>query len=530
MKLSKLFSVLRNAPKLYTLGGSALVVVVAVVGVHALTRSAPAPTDVSNTTHVTTASVASLASQTAPLPVTGKVTSQSQATILSQTSGEIVRLSHGIGDAVAAGSVIAEFENSSQRAAVLQAQGSFDAATAAYAKASGSTAVNSTVTSAQALQNVSNSKASAQAALHSAYAALDDAIHAKADTLFSNPKTAQPKLILIVPDSALVQKIQSDRVTLETTLAEASSLSTSANIDDAISQMIVDAQVTGAFLNNLITAVNETPESASVSTTILAGYQTSLGTARSEVTGAVTSLAAAKSAYDSAVATAATTANSAQSGSENDIAAAAASVKQAQGALDGAEAALEKTIVRSPISGTIVSLPITRGDYVASFSQVAVVSNPSAVYIDVAVTPDDAKTLAVGGKATVNGSLQGVITFIAPALDPLSGKIEVKVGLTKDTGGLTDGQVVTLALDRAHAAPTATSTTIAIPIVAVKILPSGPVVFSVTASSTLAAQAITLGSILGDRVVITSGLTPDLTIVTDARGLAEGQSVVVDTH
>ena len=42
-------------------------------------------------------------------------------------------------------------------------------------------------------------------------------------------------------------------------------------------------------------------------------------------------------------------------------------------------------------------------------------------------------------------------------------------------------------------------------------------------------QEITFGAILGDRVTVTSGLTPDMEIVTDARGLAEAQIVVVDT-
>ena len=97
--------------------------------------------------------------------------------------------------------------------------------------------------------------------------------------------------------------------------------------------------------------------------------------------------------------------------------------------MQAAEANLEKTIIRSPISGTIVSLPITQGGFVSSFAQVAQVSNPGALEIDAYVTADDAKTIAVGGKAVISGTVQGVIVSIAPAIDPTTGKILVKVGI-----------------------------------------------------------------------------------------------------
>jgi RND family efflux transporter MFP subunit len=253
-----------------------------------------------------------------------------------------------------------------------------------------------------------------------------------------------------------------------------------------------------------------------------------LAAARAEVNGGVTALTASKGAYDAAVGGAQSAANTASTGTQSDIAAAQAQVKSAQGSLDLARSNLAKTIVRSPIGGTIVSLPVTQGDYVSSFAQVAVVSNPGTLYADAQVTQTDAATVAPGDTVTVEGSIPGVVTFVAPALDPTTGKIEVKVGITGDASSLTDGEAVTLALGRSEAAQSQKSSQIRIPIIAAKILPTGPIVFSVTASSTLAAHSITLGTILGDQVVVLSGLTSDLPIVTDARGLSAGQQVVVD--
>ncbi|MBU6323284.1 MAG: efflux RND transporter periplasmic adaptor subunit [Patescibacteria group bacterium] len=530
----KLVRVVLALPRRYSIGGAAVVVVAVAVGVHLLAPAAVDTASVSGTSHVRVASVASLSAAAGPLPVTGKITSVSRAAILAETSGEIVTLAHALGDRVAAGTVIAAFENSSQQAAVEQAQGAYDASLAALAKLNDTTAANSSVTSGQAAVSAANAKTGAFAALSSAYAALDDAIHTRADLLFSNPRSASPVLSLTVPDSILVTKLQNERTTLESGLADANKLAndtSDADIDANSTAMVAHAKDVAAFLDDLIKAVSETPPGASATAATLAADQTSLAAARAEAIAAITSVSAAKNAYDAAVAGATTAANSASGGTENDIKAAEANVTAAEGALNAAKANLEKTIVRSPISGTIVSLPITQGGYVSAYTEVAVVSNPGALYADVQVTPDDARTLSVGNAATLAGSVPGVITFVAPALDPSTGKIEVKVGVTGEAGALTDGEVVSASLDRTastSAKSAAGTDVITIPINAAKLEPNGAAVFTVTASSTLAAVPITLGAILGDRVAVPSGLSPSLEIVTDARGLSEGQAVIVD--
>jgi multidrug resistance efflux pump len=515
MNFKSILAKIAALPKLYSIGGAVVIVAAGLLTAHALSRSA-APAEVSaGTPHVHVASVAGLSSSVGPLPLTGKVTSISEATILSQTSGEIVSLPRSIGDYVPAGALIAAFENSSQQAAVLQAQGAYDAASASLAKVTGA-------------KGAENSTLSAQAALTSAYGSLDDAVHVRADQLFTNPRTSSPDLVLTVPDSALVNKLKVERVALEDALTSAQKLSASGTVSDAsLTSETVYAQSVQSFLDDLIRAVNSTPPSQAASATTISGYQTLLAAARSEVAGAITSLNAAKSSYDAAV--------SDTSGStvSNDVRAAQANVTQALGSLNAARANLEKTLVRSSISGTIVSLSVNQGDYVSSFSQIAVVSNPRALYIDSQVTPEDAKTIAVGNKATIEGNLSGVVTFIAPALDPLTNKIEVKVAPSGENGSLTNGGVVTLSINRLTANKPASSTTsanITIPIIAAKITPSGPIVFSVSTSSALVAHPVTLGSILGDQIVITSGITSDMEIVTDARGLAEGDTVIVDSN
>ena len=522
-------------PRRYTIGG-VLVVIVVAVGIHALLRPATPVEAPSGISHVHISSVAGLSSQTGPLPVVGKVTSLNDATILAQTSGEIVSLSKALGSHVGAGGIIAQFENSSQAAAVLQAQGSYDAAQAALAKASGSSADISGLNLSQANQSAANAQTAAQTALQSAEAALDDAIHTKADTLFSNPRSIAPVFNLSIPDGQLVVTLQNQRWQLEQVLNDAAKIAgdtAPADIDANITAMSADAQTTASFLGGLIKAVNEAEPNVNVSAAAITADQTSVGVARTEVVSAISALTSAKTALDNANSSAAVASTNAGASTGSDIAAAQANVKVALGALDAAKANLEKTIVRSPISGTIVSLPVTQGDYVSSFSQVAEVSNPSALEVNTYVTPDDAKTIAVGGTALIDSSTRGVIISIAPALDPTTNKIQVKIGITGDQSALTDGDTVNVSLDRITASASAKDqkqSAIVIPIVAAKITPEGPVVFTVSASSTLIAQPVVFGSILGDQVTVTSGLTPETAIVTDARGLSSGQQVIVDTQ
>lgn len=508
--------------------------IIAFIAWHFFARTSASETPES-VTHVQLASVSSLSDQAGPLQVTGDVTSMNHATVLAQSAGEIVHLYRALGDRVSAGDIIATFENSSQQAALVQAQGAYDAAQAALAKTTGANASNSTINSAQAAQSLENTQLSALTALQSAYASLDDAIRTKTDTLFSNPQSSPTLLPFTIPNNQLVVNIQNTRLSLAQTLNHAQALanaSSSADIDATINSMIGDAQTVQDYLNNMVMAMNQAvPNQVQPAATIAAG-QASAGAARSEVIGAITSLTSAKNAYDAGQASVQTTSNTAGSGLESDIAASQANVKSALGSLDAAQAALAKTIIRSPISGLIVSLPITQGTYISQFAQVAQISNPGALEVDSYVTSDDAKTLAIGGKAAISDSGTGVITFIAPALDPATGKIQVKIGLTGGESDLTDGETVSVSLDRSalgakHAGASSSQNTITIPIAAAKITPTGPIVFTVS-SSTLVAHAITLGSVISDRVNVVSGLTPEMDIVKDARGLTDGETVVVD--
>jgi RND family efflux transporter MFP subunit len=479
---------------------------------------------------VTVASVGSLSPSNAPLSVVGEVTSENQATILAQSAGEIVTLNSAIGDRVSAGDTIAVIENSSQQASVTEAQGAYDVAEAALVKTSGGQEGSTSDGTIVDNNSAANTDATLEADLNSAYTSLDDAVHTKADTLFSNPRSANPTFLspfnavqyYMVDGIYPFQVAESERLSIESMLANDYKLTlatSSERLNANTRAMTSDAQTIQTFLNNMVEVVNAfqaSDENNSYSILpigTVTGYQTTIAAARTEVSSAITSLTSTLNTYDT-------------SGVQ-------AEVEEEQGALEAAKAALAKTYITSPISGTIVDLPITEGDYVSSNQEVAEVSNPGALKIVAHVSATDAKTLSVGNSATVNGTVQGTITEVSPAIDPETGTIEVDVALAGDQSGLTDGDSITVGLDRTASSLISTeeassTASVIIPIVALKITPTGPEVFTVDpVKNILVPHPVEIGSILGDDIVVTSGLTPSLIIVTDARGLTDGEAVTI---
>jgi multidrug efflux pump subunit AcrA (membrane-fusion protein) len=72
-----------------------------------------------------------------------------------------------------------------------------------------------------------------------------------------------------------------------------------------------------------------------------------------------------------------------------------------------------------------------------------------------------------------------------------------------------------------------TGARITLPLSALKVGADSISVFTVDADKKLVPHVVVLGTLLGDRVVIESGIDANMQIVTDARGLQPGQTVIV---
>jgi multidrug resistance efflux pump len=477
---------------------------------------------------VKVASVASFAGGEGNFPLIGTVTSVSEATIRAEGSGKLVKVYKKLGDNIGAGGVIGEFENSAERAAVLQAQGAYE-----QAKASRDiVALNSN----QAGSSLGDTKTQALNTISNSYMTMDDAIHGKTDSAYTNPKFQQVKLAISVPDANLASDLEAKRKTLENMLtlrkARDESLTTDSNLMTELATTEGEVQTVKLYLDDLSTAYSKAIPDANYSTTGLEAGKANLLLARQAIASILSSVVTAKTSLSSSMTANQVAGN--QGVETGAIASAEAQVKQALGAYDGALARLEKTIIRSPITGTLNSLTISTGDYISAFTQVAVVSNNGALEVISFVNEDDAKRVMIGAPVTINSTVEGVVTRIAQAIDPTTKKIEVRIGIKDSKSTLVNGQSVRVVItqdkkDKKTPVSKDSGGPIIIPIAALKLTPRGGNVFTVSATNTLIALPVKEGAILGEEIQILEGLTGNETIVMDARGLKEGQVVHVVT-
>lgn len=470
-------------------------IVLALIGLNALLGGPSAREAASYERAVTLASVASLSGGGSGGSVLGTVRSVTEAELLAQTGGTVRRVNARVGSSVGAGSVIAELENASERAAVLQAEGSYDAAVAANAVSA--TDVTTDVRSTYG----------------SAFAEIDTTVELQIDSFFGSPTATGPDLLIHAGGtestwlSQTRTEIRDEMNEWRGNLEETDTRTPSA----LLSEMESVLSLLSTFLTELADAANSRDSGASE--TQLAN----LAAARTTIANLSTEVAALRNTY-----------NAQQAGGRPSGVSSAteAAVKQALGSLRLAEAALEKTVIRAPISGTVNFLPIRVGDYVTSFTHVATVAQNGALEIVAYVSEDERAALSVGQRVTVDGTRTGVITMISPALDPVTKQIEIRVaveGATDDE--LVNGQSARIELPALVTSASTTEGPLMLPLSAVKLYADTRIVFTVNEEGRLVGTSVETGDVRGDRIEILSSLSPDLRIVTDARGLAEGEKV-----
>lgn len=461
------------------------------------------------------------------LPLIGSVTSVSEATIRSETSGKLNRVYKKLGDQVYAGQIIAEFENSAERAALLQAEGAYE-----QAKASRDiTRLNST----QSGSSLLDTKNQALNTIYSSYTTLDDAIRGKTDVAYSDARFESIKLLLSISDAQLTFSLETKRKAIEQMLLARDTRNKVLTVnDDLMAELTVvqsEVQLVKSYLDDLFSAYSKALQNGAQTQTSLDAGKVITQTARQSVGATLSGVIGARSSLSSSI-TAKEVAGSVTTEAAGSLASSEAQIKQALGSYNAALSRSQKTVLRSPITGTINSLSIDTGDYISAFTQVAVISNNKALEIVSSVTEDDASRITIGTKVIINSSIEGVVTRVASALDPVTKKIEVRIGIKELQSNLINGQSVRLTISKDISKKTevktqARSEPILIPLSSLKLTPQGANIFIVSTTSTLISVKVKEGALLGDQIQILEGLYGDESIVVDARGLKEGMSVIV---
>jgi len=282
-----------------------------------------------------------------------------ESVVRAETSGKITRVLP-IGTRVSAGTVIAEFENASQQAALLQAEGTLEAARATLKKTqSGLRSEKLAVLQS----NFESARSGAVATLLSAYASVDSAVRDSADSMFSNPEGTTPRLVFASSNAGRRNEVENVRVTLGSLLSRQSSVSAKVSTGSDLSLELTmtedEVRQTRAFIDELIATLNEAIATNGVTNADIASYKASATAARTSLTTSLSSIASARGLLE----TAKQNLEEGLTGAEaTDLAASEASVKQAQGAYDAALAAYRKTAPRASVSGTILACNASVGD------------------------------------------------------------------------------------------------------------------------------------------------------------------------
>lgn len=506
----------RFGAKRTLISGALVIVLTVLVLIHLFGRE-----EVSEITNhavktVSIAPVAKITGSTGSIETLGTVQAVREARLTTETGGRVTSVPVKLGDAVAAGTVIATLENSTERAAVLQAQGVYEAARA--------NAATSDVGSASADRAYREALTQAVNAYRGAFATTDDVLRNTVDQVFSQPEARYPGVRIDANGRAV--ELGEERVALEVILdawAEKTTGDISGNVGSLLGEAETYTTHLTSFVNTLTSLLAEDDAMSSEQEAELLDLRSDFATARTTVNGVLQSLSSARSALIAAR----TAQEQAEIAATNGgVSLAEAQVKQALGALRLAQANLEKTIIRSPIQGTVNSLTLKEGTTVTAGVPAAIISSSGGLEIVAYVNESDARLITEGTPVTIEDNGNGIVTQIASAIDPITKKIEVRIGISDASTILTNGESVRISV-QTETDPQVDGTEVRLPIVAIKMTPEGAVVFTVE-NGVLVAHRVTLGAILGDTVVISDGITPDLHIVTDARGLRAGEAVTIE--
>lgn len=318
--------------------------------------------------------------------VSGTVTAAQSSDLGFASSGRIVGTYARVGQHVVAGTVLAETDNGDLAATVAQKTAALDSLLAGTRPEKIAVAQTAVANAQSALVN----------AVQSAYTTSDDAVHNKADTLFTNPRTS-PKLSFAVANANLKSSVETSRQNVESVFAPWSSLSaqlTSTMSYDALMAAAAKSQGYLSQVSQLLAdtnaALNQGVADQTTSSATLASYATTLATARANVNIAATALTSAISG----LADAQKTLTLDQAGPT------AADVAAAQAEVQNAKAQLAKTRVVAPFTGVVTRMDAKTGEIVSPNTSEISMQGDGVFQIETYIPEVNIARVASGNAAT----------------------------------------------------------------------------------------------------------------------------------
>ena len=214
---------------------------------------------------------------------------------------------------------------------------------------------------------------------------------------------------------------------------------------------------------------------------------------------------------------------------EQQLRTAQASVESARAALGTAQEQFSYTELKSGVDGIVLSRTLEAGQVVQAGQSVLVIAQDGPrdavfnVYEALLATPPDSKQVDVSLQADPSVTATGTVREIAPSVDPASGTVRVKVGLSRTPDAMGLGAVV---IGRGHFRP---REAVVLPWSALYRWHNGPAVWvRDPTANTVAPRPVAIDRYGSDTVALASGVEAGEEVVTAGiQFLRPGQTVTV---
>lgn len=488
-------------------GIAIVAVVTTVIAGRVANRGTTADTNLSNVRKVSLVDVSSFRDNASKISADGIVESVSQADLKSQISAPIATVDVAVGDTVSAGQTIAVLQNADIRAQLDQARAGLRIAEGQYTGSGIS---------------LDSAKRSALETIRSSYHTADEIVNGKISQFLYQSSGGNPSLSSFISDKKLAASIQDRYLSFVNSFEEwkisvnaLSVSSTDLEISTALTSSQNKLKMVSLLLDDVSEAINNavkgTPASSSFST--LSAWQTTIASSRASLDSSIKTLSSTDTTLSNAQVTY-------QSPAEAQISSAKAIVKNL-------EAQLSKTVITSPINGTISALPLRIGELAQPGQLIATVIGGGGLKVKAYASGEDLAQIKAGSKALVQGSIAGTVTAVAPGVNQTNKKAEVNISVEEVAGSvLVIGKNVTVSIDAIENV-SSTKNNYLLPIQNVKIVPGDAYVFTIDSESKIVKNPVIIGKIQGDFVEIVSGINSDMKIVSPVYELEAGEIVEV---
>lgn len=342
--------------------------------------------------------------------VTGTVKAKEAVTLAFEKTGKVRQINVEVGDITTQGNLLMALENGVESSSVEDAEAKLASKQANYnnLKAGGSPeAVRLKETGlAKTVADLAADEASVKNIILDAFNKADNAVRRQADTIFSNPSSASPKLNFGSGNQQAAVDAESARFNIEKLLNDFRQLMQGnfASYEENEKVLAETKKYLTAVNDFLIKTSRALDTALTLSESTLAADKDALNTARTNINTAMTNVTDATQTIATQkiiVETARNDLKLTQAGATPEVLAGAlADIQSAEANVKNARAVLAKTYIISPISGIITKQDAKVGEIAGANAPVLAVASDN-FKIEAFVPEVDVAKIAVGNEAAV---------------------------------------------------------------------------------------------------------------------------------